>query len=98
MNKEKMELISWLAECYTPVEFSVMKCFTHDHINGSNDSPIFYGYRDSIVKHISVFINYCKKNDFLHQLVMMKYFFMSLKGFAQIWYESLGKCMFTSFV
>jgi hypothetical protein len=58
---------------------------------------MFYGYGDSIVKHMSAFIEYCKKNDFLHEDVMMKFLSMSLKGSAQMWYEGLGKGMFSSF-
>jgi hypothetical protein len=46
---------------------------------------------------MSAFIEYYKKNDLLHEDVMMKFLTMSLKGFAQMWYESLGKGMFTSF-
>jgi hypothetical protein len=33
----------------------------------------------------------------LHEDVMMKYFSMSLKGLAQMLYESLGKGIFPSF-
>jgi hypothetical protein len=74
-----------------------MNDFPHNHIYRSKDLPIFYGCVDSVVKHVSTFIIYCKKNDFLHEDVMMKYFSMSLKGSADIWYESLGKGMFLSF-
>jgi hypothetical protein len=74
-----------------------MRDFPHDRICGSKDSPIFYGHADSVVKQISAFIEYYKKNDFLHEDVMAKYFFMSLKGFAKEWFESLGKGMFASF-
>jgi hypothetical protein len=92
------DLPPWLEECYTSIEFSGMNNFPHDHIYGSEDLPIFYGYGDSVVKHISTFIIYCKKNYFLHEDVMMKYFSMSLKGSGHMWYEGIGKGMFPSFV
>jgi hypothetical protein len=88
------ELPPWLAKCYTMVDFSGLRVFPMIIYMGSEDSPIFYGYGDSVVKHISAFIIYCKKNDFLHEDVMMKYF---IRESAQMWYESLGKGMFTSF-
>jgi hypothetical protein len=49
------------------------------------------------VKYISAFIAFCKKNDFFHEDVMMKFFMINLRGSAQMWYEILGKGMFSSF-
>jgi hypothetical protein len=60
MNKENMDLPPWLEEFYALVDFSGMRGFPHNHIYGSEVSPVFYGYGDSIVKHISTFIEYCK--------------------------------------
>jgi hypothetical protein len=96
------KLPPWLAKCYATVKFPGMRNFPHDYIIETEgdwdlDFPFFYGYRDLVVKHLSAFNEYCKKNDFLHEDVMMKFLSMSLKGSSQMWYESLGKCMFSAF-
>jgi hypothetical protein len=80
--------------------FSGMKSFPHDHtldIEGDKDFPFFYGYGDSVVKYISAFITFCKKNDFFDEDVMMKFFTCNLSDSAKMWYESLDKGMFSSF-
>jgi hypothetical protein len=88
----------WLAKSYTSVDFFGMMIFLCDHtIDMEEDLPIFYGYGDLFVKHLFAVIEYCKKNDFLHEDVMMKFLSMSLKWYAQMWYEILGKGMFSSF-
>jgi len=94
------ELPPWLEKCYALIDFLYMKSFPHDHIidtEGGEDFPLFYGYGDSVVKYISTFITFCKKNQFFHKKLMMNFFTINLSGSAHMWYESLGKSMFSSF-
>jgi len=72
------KLPPWLAYCYAPVEFLGMKSFPHDHIGPLGEFPLFCGYEDSIVKYISTFIAFCKKNEFVLKDLMMKCFTINL--------------------
>jgi hypothetical protein len=77
-----------------------MRNFPHDHIinmEGVEDLTLFYGYGDPIVKYISIVIAFCKKNEFFHEDLLMKFFMINKRGFEHMWYEILGKGLFFLF-
>jgi hypothetical protein len=80
----------WIAQFYAPVDFSKKQGFPHEHpYVGCEAIPKFHGYDDSIMYHLSSFLEFNKSNGLFHEDVIMKFFALSLKGYANDWFMSL---------
>jgi hypothetical protein len=66
-----MGLLPWLANWYASFDFSNVLGFPHE-----NPRPIpgLYGHNDSIILHVSYFIEFNLSIDIVHEDTMMNFF------------------------
>jgi hypothetical protein len=70
-----MELAPWLASWYAPFDFSNIQGFPHENPDvDAREIPGFHGCGNSVIQHISSFIEFSLSIGIFHEDDMMKYF------------------------
>jgi hypothetical protein len=77
--------LPWLANWYAPFHYSNVWGFPHE-INDVNarEIPRFHGCGDSVMQHLSSFIEFSLSIGLCHEGNMMNFFFVCLKGDARM--------------